>query len=304
MSNVSDNVTVIIPTKNRPEDLKQAVESILSQCYLPNQLVIVDQSTDQGSQEKISSLPVPNETELTYIYDPSILGLVDAKRVGVENSHNEIICFLEDDVVLNDTYISEIMIGFRNNTSMIGCAGVISNQPNVSSMYVFFHDLFFRGIYFDPRIKICMNKSSQIMIQCDVLSGGLSCWRSSVFDAVKFDIKNNFFMLEDIEFSTRVSRQYEKKLFINKRAQLNHKWSPINRDAHGFRQKRKLKESIIFYKKRKTWNGAISGQLLAMCWWFMESMFQSIRLGSLKPLSGFFSGVREGLNQELFTETN
>ena len=111
-------------------------------------------------------------------------------------------------------------------------------------------------------------------------------------------------MLEDIEFSTRVSRYYSDRLFINKQAKLTHKWSPINRDAHGFRQKTKLKESIVFYKKRKTWKGAISGQLLAMCWWFMESMFQSIRLGSLKPLFGFFSGVREGLKQKIFTETN
>mgnify|MGYP000465487560 CR=1 FL=1 len=41
-------ISAVIPTKNRPHDLLQAVRSILSQKRLPDQLIIIDQSNDNG----------------------------------------------------------------------------------------------------------------------------------------------------------------------------------------------------------------------------------------------------------------
>ncbi len=299
MNNKLDKVTVIIPTKNRPDDLRKAVQSILLQEQIPDQLIIVDQSEDDISLNMVTHLLNNKSLELTYIHDSSISGLVDAKRVGVENSKHKIVCFLEDDIILDSSYIQEVLIGFKNNADMLACSGIITNQPWSSPIYIFFHDLFFRGIYFDPRIKIAMSKSSQAMVQCDVLSGGLSCWRLMVFDSVKFDVDNGFFMLEDIDFSTRAAKIYGSKLFVNKRAKLEHKWSPVNRELHGLRQEKKLLESIIFYKKRKAWNGALSSQLLVMIWWLMEAIYQSLRGCSFKPIKGYFLGIINGIQKEL-----
>jgi hypothetical protein len=88
-------------------------------------------------------------------------------------------------------------------------------------------------------------------------------------------------------------------LFINKRAKLEHKWSPVNRDRHGARQRRKLKESVIFYKKRRSWRGALMGQLLVMIWWFVEAIKQSLGAHSLAPVRGYFLGVIDGIQQEV-----
>ena len=146
MYNKSNKVTVIIPTKNRPDDLLKAVQSILFQNQMPDQLIIVDQSEDEISVGIVTDLLKHQNLELTYIHDPSISGLVDAKRVGVENSKHEIICFLEDDIVLEVSYINEVMTGFRDNTDMIACSGVITNQPSSSPIYIYFHDLFYSCI--------------------------------------------------------------------------------------------------------------------------------------------------------------
>lgn len=302
ISDTLDKISVIIPTKDRPEDLKAAVKSILKQSCKPNQLIIVDQSIDSSSKEKILSMTLDKSIDLKYIYDPLIKGLVDAKRVGVENSVNGIVCFLEDDIILESDYINEILIGFLENKNMVGCSGVIANQPNQSKLYVFFHGIFFRGIYFDPRIKISISESTQQMFKCNVLSGGLSCWRRFVFDHVSFDVNNNFFMLEDIDFSTRVSRVFKDRLFINKKARLDHKWSPLNREMHGLRQQTKLKESIVFYKKRIRWSGSFYGQVLVTIWWLNEAFIQSLKMKSLKPLIGFFSGIWDGINQKVIHE--
>jgi glycosyltransferase involved in cell wall biosynthesis len=194
MNKLINKVTVIIPTKNRPLDLQKAVESVMQQKKLPDQLIIVDQSDDDESVVIVAEIMKNQQLELSYIHDTTVSGLVDAKRVGVEHSKHAIICFLEDDIVLDESYLQEVIAGFDSNKEMVACSGVITNQPSSSALYILLHDLFFRGIYFDPRIKISMAKSPETMIRCDVLSGGLSCWRAFVFDDIKFDVDNNLFI--------------------------------------------------------------------------------------------------------------
>jgi len=63
---------------------------------------------------------------LNYIHDPTISGLVEAKKVAGEMSSEDIVCFLEDDVVLEDGYLKCIEAGFSNTPDMLGCSGVLS----------------------------------------------------------------------------------------------------------------------------------------------------------------------------------
>ena len=181
---------------------------------------------------------------------------------------------------------------------MVGCSGICKNQPHSSWLYKFLHSLFFRGILYDPRIKIFDNAATGL-IPCNMLSGGLSSWRACVFRKVKFDVNNGFFMLEDVEFSTRVGRVFEHGMFINKAAKALHEASSLNRLNQGARQKQKMKEAILFYKKRKNWDGALTGLQLALFWWFAEAIFRSIQTCSFSPLLGSLSGVSLGLRTKL-----
>ena len=54
------NHTVVIPTKNRPEELKKLFASLMIQTQLPNQIIIVDQSSEDKiiKDELISILKV------------------------------------------------------------------------------------------------------------------------------------------------------------------------------------------------------------------------------------------------------
>ena len=267
---------------------------------MPLELIVIDQSDSSESRELVEPLFDNSEVKLIYSLDSSVSGLVNAKNVGRKLASGEVICFLEDDIVLHNDYFYEIIAGFDTDSSMVGCSGIITNQPLQHPSYVFMHKLFFRGIFNDPRIEIFSSKGHvSNMVRCDMISGGLSAWRSYVFENIKFDASNDFFMFEDIEFSTRVARVYKDSLYVNLNAKLEHKWSPVNRDLHGVRQKRKLSEAIIFYKKRKNWDGAKKGILLASIWWFSEALFQSVRVLSYLPLKGFFSGVIIGVNKRL-----
>lgn len=295
-------VSTVIPTRDRPDDLRDGLASVYSQARLPDEVVIVDQSVGDESSTLVNTLFARDDRiRLVYIHDPQVAGLVDAKRVGAARATGDIVCFLEDDVVLEPDYLLHIERGFHECPEMVGCSGVITNLPRSSAVYRVCHSMCFRGILHDPRVGIFSNSvgDERGLIRCDVLSGGLSAWRRHVFEDVEFDIANGFFMLEDIEFSTRVVRRYGHRLYVNSKARLIHRWSPVNRDAHGLRQRRKLTEAVVYFKKRQKWPGALRGLVLAMAWWMGEALIQSVRTLSIGPIRGYCQGVVDGARKKL-----
>lgn len=292
----------VIPTRNRPSDLLKAVKSVQDQIREPEELMIVDQSQGYESRQLIeSALSGCDSITLTYIHDSEITGLVDAKRVAAERASGDIICFLEDDVVLSPTYLQQIESGFQEHPDMLGCSGVITNVHNPSSLYRFMHGLFFQGIFEDPRPRLFVKPENapERIVLSDVLCGGLSAWKKDVLSNIAFDVDNEFFMFEDMEYSTRVVKKYGHKLYINQKAQLEHHCSTVNRDPQGLRQKRKLTESILFYKKRVSWPGAKRGLFFALIWWFAESLLRGIKNFSVIPVRGYFQGILAGISKKL-----
>lgn len=299
---MANKISAIIPTKNRPDDLLKAVISVCGQIRPPNELVIVDQSDSDSAKKLISSLMNKYKNiHLIYIHDSTILGLVDAKRVSISRASGDILCFLEDDVILETDYFYEIEVGFVQNTEMIGCCGVITNPPNKSFLYRFFFKIFHFGIFNDPRMGVLdrASKTSEVFIASEMLSGGVSAWRRLVFDSVTFDVANGFHMFEDIDFSTRVAKYYGPHLFINTRARLAHYCSPLNRDFFGRRQRRKVMESFLYYRKRKDWPWASISFVCLLLGMFLEAISESILAYSFQSISGFFLGCWDGITREL-----
>ncbi|TAK90617.1 MAG: glycosyltransferase family 2 protein [Burkholderiaceae bacterium] len=290
-------LTAVIPTRNRPDDLFKAVASIRAQTRPPEELIIVDQSPGDESRVRIDSLMAgENRIRLAYIHDQRISGLVEAKHVAAQKACGEIVCFLEDDVVLEPEYLAEIELGFVRNPSMVGCCGIIANQPKQSFLYGLFFQLFHRGMFADKRVAIYRKFQGRQndLIPSKMLSGGLSAWRREVFSVIPFDLSGGFFMLEDIDFSTRVARHFGARLYVNPNARLEHHWSPVNREAMFVRQRRKVKETILFYRKRKDWPWAWPAMAWLLMGIFLESGFKSVMAHSLSPLRNFREGIRDG----------
>lgn len=295
-------IAAAIPTRNRPEDLGKAVASVRTQVRPPDELIIVDQSPSNESRELIASMMADDISScLIYIHDPKISGLVDAKRVAAERSSGDIVCFLEDDVIMEPDYLLQIEQGFAEHAEMLGCCGIVTNPPCQPFGYEWAFHLFHRGIYRDIRVGIYgrIMGAGHELIQSDVLSGGLSAWRREVFAAVPFDVANGFFMLEDMDFSTRAARRFGHQLYINPNARLEHHWSPVNREVLAPRQRRKLTEFIAYYKKRRDWPGARVALGWLLVGLLIEAGVQCLSARSVAPLKGYFAGLRDGLAKRI-----
>lgn len=295
-------ISAVIPTRNRPFDLAAAVASVCCQTRKPDELIIIDQSSSAESHDAVTRQTTGSTSiPIIYIHDPTITGLVDAKRVAVEMASGDIVCFLEDDVILETDYISMIEQGFYEHKTMLGCSGVVTNPPHQPFYYVLAYQIFHRGIFRDPRVGIYGRDFSHDhgLIMSDVLSGGLSAWRKDVFLSVHFDTRNGFFMLEDIDFSTRVVSCFGRHLYINPRARLEHRCSLINREDHGMRHRRKTIEYIVYYKKRRELRGAHTAMLWLMLGLLLEALYLSVTSKSIHPLRNYISGIKDGFKKKL-----
>ena len=289
-------ISAVIPTKNRPDDLLVAVRSIVDQVRKPDQLIIVDQSADTVARAAITDEVGRSGIVLSYVHDPSIGGLVEAKAASLNHATGDLVCFLEDDVVLEPAYFEEMARGFVEHPEALGCSGVITNPAQSGLVFRLVYALFHRGVFADPRphtyAKVA--QGHDVFVASNIINGGLSAWRKDVFAHVRFDVLNHFHMMEDAEFSTRVSRRFGACLFINSRARLLHYPSPANRDGLLRRQERKVVEYILFYKKNRSapYSHLHFGWLLLGL--AMESVAQALRLRTLIPVQGFVRGVSAG----------
>lgn len=299
---MAKRISVIVPTRNRKDDLKKALNSIATQLRRPDQLIVVDQSMDRICEDDLSKIRkiFQEGCELEYIHNISISGLVEAKHVGVLSAFGDIVCFLEDDIVLEPQYFSEIESYFRIAPTMIGCSGVVTNASCNSRAYLFFHELFHQGIFFDPRPRVYANLATlgERTIQSPAISGGLSAWRREVFQTVHFDLTSGFHMLEDVDFSIRVQQQYGPRLYINPRARLEHNFAPAGRDSVGRRESRKIREFITFYRKHRRDSRDTFWLIWLLLGIALAACASSIRYRTLKPLLGLFEGLVVGLRMK------
>lgn len=298
-------ISAVIPTKNRPADLPRAVESIRTQRRLPDELLIVDQSPDDASRSAVETAlrDSPLRTRLAYVHDSSIPGLVEAKAEAVRRARGDIICFLEDDIVLEPDYLLHIERGFRDCPEMLGCCGVPTNLPPLPRGYVRMFHFFHRGIFQDRRVGVygATAGTGLPLIRSNFLSGGSSAYRRELFDAIPFDTASGFFLLEDVDFSSRAAQRFGERFFINPNARLDHRMSPLNRHVLGARQRRKLREFVLFYKKRRHTNGAAAALLLLLVGLLLEAGYQAVQARHPSPIIGYFLGLWDGIRWKLAT---
>lgn len=299
------SISAVIPTKNRPHDLVKAVDSILKQDRVPDELVIIDQTLGDESKKAVQVQFELTQTtiRLVYVHDPKVSGLVEAKERAVTESCGEIVSFLEDDVVLFPDYFHQLERTFCENSFVLGCGGVAVTVKEYSELYRILFKIFHRGIFNDPRLDLhgrgC-GTGSHALVNSRYISGGISSYRREVFDRVPFDTVNGFFALEDIEFSTRsVAAFGVEHFYVNTAVRLEHYASSLNRARLGARWQRKLREYILFYKKNKETPGAHLDLVFLLAGLGLESLYAALRSVHHGPLVGAVTGLLEGVRYKL-----
>lgn len=243
--------SLIICTYLRPKPLLTLLQSVRAQTLYPDEILIIDGSTNNGTEQILKS----NQFEkLQYFLVPTAhRGLTKQRNYGIERAGKaiEIICFLDDDVVLDPDYFEQLIKTYESFPNALGVGGYIINETKsefVGEKYSpkiteYFFDGWKRkessrfilrkmlgldsdcppGYYptFGHERSVSFLPPSGKTYQVEMLMGGVSSFKKTVFETIRFSSYfEGYGLYEDADFTLRLSQK--GKLYVNTKAKLNH----------------------------------------------------------------------------------
>lgn len=241
--------TLIICTYMRPAALLNLLNSVAIQTLYPNEILVIDGSTDNETELILKERTFKNL--IYYKVDDQQRGLTKQRNYGISkvDERSEIVCFLDDDTVLDVDYFKQLLSTYVQYPNALGVGGYITNEvqwqkadgTTISSR--FYYDGWMRKEPLRFRVRnwfglgpdtppcylptfshgrsVGFLPPSGMIYPVEQFMGGVSSYRLSVFDNLHF---SNYFegygLYEDADFCLRLAKKGE--LYVNTSANLEH----------------------------------------------------------------------------------
>jgi len=140
---LSPEVSVIIPTFNRPEFLQQAVFSVLKQSYTDFEVIIVN----DGGKDVGDMLESIKDNRISYIIHTRNQGLSRARNTGIEHANGRYIAFLDDDDIYYPNHLKIMVESLKNSPYAFAYSDSIKNYEWYDKNY---NKRIYKEIYFSP----------------------------------------------------------------------------------------------------------------------------------------------------------
>lgn len=234
----------------RAKAILNLLNSIRNQTVYPNEIIIVDGSTNDETQEIFEK---NNFINLTYYkVDEQNRGLTKQRNFGISKvaSASHLVCFLDDDTILELDYFEKIIATFIEKPDAIGVGGVAINEnkwkinskniTNSDKFYIlenyyikessrnYVRNLLGLGSNEMPGVmpefshgKTCSYPLNQKTYPVDLLVGMAMNFRKSLFDKMTFSTYfEGYGLYEDADFSLRALKFGQN--YISTAAKLSH----------------------------------------------------------------------------------
>ena len=108
-------VSVIIPTYNRAELLREAIDSVLAQTYKDFELIVVDDNSTDNTKDAVEGY-TKNFQNIRYAVNRHKKGASGARNAGIESASGEWIAFLDsDDIWREDKLRLQMSLAEKDN---------------------------------------------------------------------------------------------------------------------------------------------------------------------------------------------
>lgn len=283
------DISVIIPTYNRVDDLKALIDSLKKQVLKPKEIIIVDDSSNDKIKDFIENL---NRKKYNIFYRKKKTtekrGITTSRNIGFAMSSGNIISFLDDDVVLSRSYMKDLEEFYNAHPQAKGICFVESahNKTKVNKFNNFLMKCFFLGYAKKNYAKVLpsMVHTNPVpitqSIESEFLSGENFSFRREVLKKIKFDEHFlEYAPQEDLDFTFRVNKKYPKSMFFVPKSNFVHNVSQVGR----MNIKRLIYHRMIYlaYMFRKSIEPNVKNYFIF--WW---SLFGRILLRTLNLLNG------------------
>ena len=120
--------SLIVCTYMRPIALTELLDSVEQQTVYPDEIIIVDGSTNNETKQALENKDYPN-LRYTQVNDEQ-RGLTKQRNIGIGlvSKDMEVVCFVDDDTILHKDYFKNCIEIFKNNSKITGVGGVAVNE--------------------------------------------------------------------------------------------------------------------------------------------------------------------------------
>jgi len=126
-----NNVSIIIPTYNRAEEIIKCLDSLVSQTYTNIEIIVVDDGSVDNTEEAIKAYCIDkslSEKRLVY-YRQSNQGAPTARNFGLQKATGDFIVFFDsDDLMFPDRISLQVAAMLRDGSD--SCAGGFTDSAN------------------------------------------------------------------------------------------------------------------------------------------------------------------------------
>jgi len=298
---MKQGISVIVPTRNRPDYLAGFLDSLNNQTRLPEELIIIDASDTEDTRNMIGM----NGDGLPFevIYKREVPGSARQRNIGFRISRGRYLFFFDDDVILEPDYIGTVCDTFSKHGEerLGGITGKITNIRQDSRPW----DRAFKGMFFlsdfgRGRVKLSGFPSLRIGDEpsyVEILSGCNMAYPREVFSQFLFDERlTGYSYMEDIDLSFRVSKRYP--LYYQPRAKLEHHPSAYRTYAARELRRMMIRNHRYLFKKNQP-----QDLPHLLCHW-ISILGVFLYNGFLQRDFMAAMGIIEGLREPLHAEKN
>ena len=284
-----NDFSVIIPTKNRHNDLIQTVATLLSCQPRPIEILIIDQTTEPIADW--GDLQDPN-SEIRYYHQPKINGILPARDFGVRKSKGRFLIFLDDDVSVYQDFMAKMQKTFEQDSRIDAVCAVNTSEEDMSVLRILARALFWLGPFWDDRsiVNKYYKRMKKPRLTTKFSAGYMSCKRE-VYERIGFDngLTGHVFV-GDIDFSYRASREF--RLVISPWVRVVHRGGQSAHYDEKEAERKRIRGRIYFYQKNvdKTLLNHLFFTWLVLGT-FLGALGRSFHSKSLAPVKGFFEGL-------------
>ena len=228
-------ISVVIPTYNRSDDLIETISSFGEQLSQIGELLIIDQSKNDLTKKALRKFKSKN---IKY-YHREKPSLTAARNFGVKNvsKKSKIVIFLDDDVSLGKDYFLNILKVFSANPLAVGVSGYYFPKSKKINRFEGVVRKLFRLEHWsvnEARVLSVYGAGYPykltMVIKSDWISGFNMAFKKEVFENFLFDERmSRYALAEDFEFTTRISKKFPDGFYITPYAHLVHRASTAER---------------------------------------------------------------------------
>jgi len=191
-------ISVIIPTRNRYQDLAECLESLEKQAYPQNKIEAI--VIDNGSTDGTPKLLAQKFPTVKLVSLPQNIGFAPALNLGGKISQGKYLLITNDDVVFDKNYIQELTKLLESNAQIGIAHGKMFFKNSAKVATPGFKLTPFLGYHPYPYHDL------DTTCECDVATGGNMFIRKKLFDQLGGFDEDFFFCGEDYDFCFQAKR--------------------------------------------------------------------------------------------------